>query len=363
MNRIKYLDIARGIAIILMIMGHSDNFGMVNRFIGLYHIAIFIFISGYLFKDVKITTIKELIKFCYKKCKKLYFFYLRWEIIFFVLRNVFIKIGFLNTAINYSDKNITEITTIKDFFVGVAKIVIGMGREPFCGAFWFIISLIFITIMFACIKYITSKIKKEKLMTFVLSLICFAIGVAMYYIKNIPRLSPAFTLIIIYYLGNLYYMNKDRIKFDNLWVFLFSTISLLVLCNFGSISMNSNNIKDPIFFLICSIFGIYMVFYLSKFIESKLPKISAYIEYVGKKTLPIMALHFISFKIIMLIQLACNNITFEQLGILTGANNNNWLFIIYVIVGVNVPALLGFVNDKIISQIKNSRIYKKCIKT
>ena len=45
----KYINIARAIGIILVVCGHCDNIGKIEHFVGLFHMAIFIFISGFLF--------------------------------------------------------------------------------------------------------------------------------------------------------------------------------------------------------------------------------------------------------------------------------------------------------------------------
>lgn len=346
-NRIKFLDIARGIAIILMVCGHADNWGEISKFTGLFNMVVFIFISGYLFRDKKINTIKELIKYCWNKCKKIYIFYAFWEIIYFSLRNLFFSIGFLNTTVDYGNKIIEPITSIKEYIFGIIKILCGMGREPFCAAFWFLISLIFVIIIFASINYISNKTKYANVVEFILSLVCFLIGCSMFYFLNIPRLSPAFTLTFAYYLGNLYFRNQEKIKFNNIVIACLSLIVLIILNSYGTISMNSNNIQNPLFFMICSIAGIYLIMFIAKLLENKSSFFGNMIEYIGKRTLIIMAIHIISFKIIMYVQFLNSNITYEQLGILTGANNTNILFVLYVMIGIVVPMIIDFLWAKI----------------
>lgn len=48
-TRNKTIDISRGIAIILMVIGHSGCNEYVRKFIYLFHMAVFFMISGYLF--------------------------------------------------------------------------------------------------------------------------------------------------------------------------------------------------------------------------------------------------------------------------------------------------------------------------
>lgn len=50
-KRIGYIDIARGIAIILMIIGHVIGQGKNKNFIFSFHMPLFIIISGIFFKE------------------------------------------------------------------------------------------------------------------------------------------------------------------------------------------------------------------------------------------------------------------------------------------------------------------------
>ena len=101
-KRVRYLDIARGIAIIFVVMGHCDNFKLwsMEKFFALFFMQVFVFISGVFYKS-NITNFKELIKTIKKKCLPIYIYYLKYEILFFLLTNIFLKIGFYNKKENF----------------------------------------------------------------------------------------------------------------------------------------------------------------------------------------------------------------------------------------------------------------------
>ena len=351
-KRMKNIDIARGIAIILVVMGHCDNFESwsIERFSSLFFMQLFIFLSG-IFFDEKCDSLKGLFTTIKKKCLPIYKCYLKYEILFYLLTNLFLKIGFYNINVLYGGKSIEYISLNIAFVKNIIKIIFLMGREPFCGAFWFLISLIFIVIEYSSINYLSNRLfgfnnKKKYFFTNVMICTLFVIGCIMNYTGfNIPRLSPSFTLILFFHLGNLY-RKKGRIQFDNLVFFVLCVLTLNVLYYFGTISMNSNTYSNPIFLIICSFAGIYMVMYLSKFIEKKLKYTSNILAYVGKNTLPIVALQFISFKFIMFIQYKLNLISYEELGFLTGANNNNFIYILYVICGIFIPLVFSYLIQK-----------------
>ena len=50
-ERIQYLDIARGLSIILMVMFHVIPKCLISEIVYSFHVPLFIIISGYFFKD------------------------------------------------------------------------------------------------------------------------------------------------------------------------------------------------------------------------------------------------------------------------------------------------------------------------
>lgn len=339
-ERDKSLDVAKGILIILMVLGHCDGSGYFLHFVSLFHMACFVFISGCLYKEVKATTLKEFILNIIKRIKKLYLFYLRWELIFFVLTNLFLHIGFYKTGVLYGGKYIEPIAFNLSFVKSILGILICMGREPFCGAFWFIISLIFIIIIFSLIDYICVKTKRSELIRFALVFSLFVIGVTMSYIDiiNIKRFSPALSLLIFYYLG---YMNKrfNFVKFKKNILFLISFGCLLFLyfIEKENIGVNNNNLINPIYYILASSTGIYFIMFISNCLQN-----SKSLNYIGKNTLPIIALHLISFKFVMIIQYLLGVIGIKDLYHFYTASNNLWL-VLYVICGVGIPLMINHI--------------------
>ena len=49
-KRIEYIDIAKGITIILVIIGHSLNDGILRQYIYSFHMPLFYILNGYFFK-------------------------------------------------------------------------------------------------------------------------------------------------------------------------------------------------------------------------------------------------------------------------------------------------------------------------
>ena len=341
-KRKEYIDIARGIAIILVVMAHCDNFKLwsIGKFSNLFFIPLFFFISGFFFK-IEVQNFGELVCFIKKKCAPIYLYYLKFELFYLILRNFFITNGLYNQSVLEKNDDLVVINSIKIALLGVLKIVLLAGREPFCGAFWFLISLIFSIIMYSTIIFISKKFTTHSEVFVNISvLLLFVIGCIMRYTVSIPRFSPAITMTLFYHCGRL--GNKYGINFNSKKLFIFSIISLNILYFWGSVSINSNYFSNPVFLLTSSFLGIYMVIFISKKIESKFSFMKIILAYIGRHTLPIVAMHFISFKVVMLVQYFCGNITYNQLGSLTGANNSNILYLFYVACGVIIPLIIDY---------------------
>lgn len=72
-KRIDYLDIAKGIGIILVLVGHISKNDEINRFLYLFHMPLFFIISGMLYKEKN--------NFCKKKIRNLIIPYFCFAII------------------------------------------------------------------------------------------------------------------------------------------------------------------------------------------------------------------------------------------------------------------------------------------
>ena len=85
-----YISAAKGIIIILMVIGHSGAPIPLQNSIYLFHMPCFFLISGYLFKEKYLNDAKQ---FIYKKVKGLYYPFVKWSLIFLLLHNIFYHIN------------------------------------------------------------------------------------------------------------------------------------------------------------------------------------------------------------------------------------------------------------------------------
>ena len=355
------IDILKGLAIILFVMGHT-NFGG-TQFIYLFHMAVFFIASGYFYNSKKIVDFHGFIQYCLKKMKSLWFPYALWNTIFVLCNNLFIKLnvytdnsGILDYTSNqfqvvHHHMNLVE--SLKEILKGVFF----LGGTTLGGAFWFLRMLFIISILFAFIGYIIYKCKiKEKGMYIIQGVISVVFLLIGYYmsvkgISLIGNIQRVFSCYILYYLGIL----VRNVKFDKiaykLGIMGISIAGLLVCLNYGNISLGSNSYPNPVFLLVASLLGWGLMYEIAYFI-TKIKYVNKAISCLGKYSLNIMILHFLAFKIVSYIQV----FMYEKPKYLVASfpvlyNHGAW-WVIYTIVGVCIPVLFTFLWSELWKKIK-----------
>lgn len=313
-----FINIIKGIGILSIVIGHTSNF--LTNYVYLFNLAIFFFVSGYLYKEEKygddpFLNFLSRFKTNYKK-------YLSFSIFFVLFHNIFYKLGMIIDTINYSKK---------DYILGIFNSMIFQVPEVLAGALWFILILIISSSIFGGIIFYSRKFnKKYKNIFIILTTILFGIiGVKlnmsdtniMYHIQTVPLVIPIF--VIAYYTNKLKYLNP----YLKWYMFIFSLIFLYLCASKFSISIElANNLTAGYNFYLISIIGIYVCLYLSKIIL-KSKYIKKYFILIGNYSFEIMALHFLVFKIIDLIYgHIINDLNY---GIFPHAYNISFIYIIF----------------------------------
>lgn len=162
--RIDYIDIAKGIGIILMVIGHSLNeTSKLRLFIYLFHMPLFFFISGIVINKKYFYDIKSLIK---NKFKGLYYPFVKYSIIFIFLHNLFVNLHL------YENLGVTAKYNIINIFKSIIRALLFMQTDWLLGPLWFLWILFLSEIVFGILGNFIIKIKKEN-SDKILGLVCF----------------------------------------------------------------------------------------------------------------------------------------------------------------------------------------------
>ena len=334
-KNIEYMDIAKAIGIILMVIGHSGS--PLSRIIYLFHMPLFFFISGYFYKEHYTYNIIELIK---KRIKTLYIPFVKYQLVFLFLHNIFYNINVYSNKFNTSARLYTVSDFIKNF---INAITFGV-TEELGSAFWFLVSLFTVNILFAIIRFIVINIFKEKgeYVCAIVIGVCFVLGSKI----SLPRyIDTSLVALLIFYVGYLYNRYEEKISM-NIYIASTSLIILIINSNIGEVSMGYNSYTSLSFFIVSFISGIYLTIYISKSIV-KLNANLKLLKYIGENTLIIVGIHFIAFKLISIIKINIYSLPDYMLASFPVINTGGYWWILYSIIGIFIPILVAYLWDNI----------------
>ena len=132
----KTVSIAKGIGIILMVVSHSGDPDVLNRFIYAFLMPMFLFLSGYLF-DIKYLDNKKL--FLKKRLKSLYLPFVKWSLIFLLFHNLLAGCGIYD-----------EYYTWRTLVLRAAGAVAFRDTDELLKTFWFLRDLFWASMISLC---------------------------------------------------------------------------------------------------------------------------------------------------------------------------------------------------------------------
>ena len=322
------IDVAKGVLIVAMVLGHTGFLG--TRFIYLFHIPCFVFLSGYLH------TSNFSFQFVRRRFMGLYRPFVEYSILYLVSMNLFIELGIL-------DKELVSIDNVAGYG---ADIFFMKGLGGYLGAFWYLTMILEVVVVYLFLDRLVLNMVHLTLLVavlFIVSYILIARGV------DLPAYLDVTGLMLgAYHIGRLYKLYENRIP-NNVYVLILS-IFTLVLLYWINIEINIGSRILPNIFLLLLAFasGICFIMSLSKGIRSSF--FADGIGYIGRRTIPILALHFFSFKIVDLVSFHIFNLV-PTIGLsqFPTTYGNSTLFIcIYLSSGVGLPLLMVRLNKLLI---------------
>ncbi len=343
-TRNMQMDIVKGIAIILIVLGHTGFPG--THFVYLFHLAIFYFVSGYFFKDKYSENINSVKKYIFDKIKRLYLPYLFANVLCILCNNVFIyfKLYSSSSHIYYSFFDIVKEIVKKIFLQGQCEMV---------GATWFLPTLLLISIIYCFNDYFLKKIvpMQKNIIQFIVGVIFLIIG----YILAKQNINikifelPVLTCYILFDFGVKFSRNISQYNLDmfqKICIIFILIIGLSVLNQFGSIELSKNCYTNVIYFLTVSIMGCVLVYEIAYFI-SKLKFLNRLLQYIGQESLIIMIGHLAVFKLVNVIGVFKYNLSIEQIARFPVAFKGGYWWIIYTSLSIALCIFIKFVWIKI----------------
>lgn len=299
--RVEYIDVLRGFAIILMVLGHIGGQPYIDKYIHMFHMPIWFFISGYFFSD-KGGSLSTIV---WKKVRTLLFPYLIWGIVQYPFWIALVKAE--NESTYVALRNLLWVNTNKTM--------------PIAGALWFLTCLFWGELAYLLLK----RAVKNKYIFSVVIIIISVFGnlFTTIFTFRLPwATDTAFVAIGIIYLGNVFRELSERrfVKYSlnlprNICIIMFLTNGILCFLN-GYINMRTGMYGFIPLFWINMLSAIIIYWNFSKYVcaakNKYLYTIRRVITRIGKNS--IVYLCFNQLVIFLL------NTGFRYLGF----NNINW---------------------------------------
>ena len=274
--REHYIDVAKGVAMLLVIIGHITIIpSWLYAWINSFHMPLFFFLSGMVYNPYKYDKFKDFFKAKFKGLIIPYFFLCL--IIIFWARIMCNPDGFYN------------LQTLEQFI----GIFVSFRKSNFYASLWFFVALFFgELLMYPIVKIIGKKFESEnknKVALTIFGIFLSVLGfIVLYYIRNgffwSLDLVPLATSFLMF--GYVAKLNKE--KFNNITKLPISILYLLISIVFtylnfriyGSSSMYNSVVGNFIYYMPAALGGILLVITICKKINS-----NRLLEYIGRNTI------------------------------------------------------------------------------
>lgn len=272
-KRLNHIDVAKGLGIILTVIGHTlvfSGFVETKAFATIYafHMPFFFFLSGYLYKRKAATA------YLSGKVKSLLFPFLLYQ----------------------------SLNIVLYFITWCIRRTIFYDKIKF-GGFWFILTLLFISVMHYIIDTIISRSKvKESIKIILLMVIGFAfLGFGLIYSKSISDqpnqpIATAFVGYFFYELGFVYKTAVSKIRTNTqnggrvcaliIGMGLLTLLYFTSKINICTVDMNTSRYGISYIFVFQALMGIAGLYLVSWAIQK-----NRIIQFFGRNSLVILLIH------------------------------------------------------------------------
>ena len=132
----------------------------------------------------------------------------------------------------------------------------------------------------------------------------------------------------------------------NVVLSILCVIALLIFEKKGHISLLSNSYNSPLFLVISSSVGIILLLSLSNILVMN-NLLRKTISYVGRNTIFILFLHFISFRLVNILQVLIQKREWYEVATFPHIHSEDWWWVGYSICGICIPLVLSALWNKL----------------
>lgn len=340
------ISIVKGIAIILMVVGHAEAPELLTNCIYTFHMPLFFITAGYFFSRKYLS---DPFAFISKRVKGLYFPFLKWSFIFLLLHNLWFEIGLLNEEYGNWTGGVTHPYTLRQMAVrGVLLLTSMSGYDEFiAGAFWFFRGLLVASVMFLLLyKLLDSRTSlSSELCVAAICAGCVAftaihIGFGVK-LSTIPNGGWRETWGIFFFGVGVLYRRYESWIGQRWWLALICAFLIVGAGKLHLSGMNNHGLYRDLWSLpLTGFIGFIAVRYLAGRIDAVDSRFRRMLIFIGENTLFVFVFHILSFKAVSLLKVWYYDMPFGQVGchmVIHEGSHQDMFWVLYSIAGVAIP--------------------------
>lgn len=348
LQRNRTIDICKGIAIILMVIGHCETPPFMVSWVYLFHMPLFFMAAGYFFTR---RNLEQPWQYVVKRFKGLYVPFVKWSIFFLLIHNLLFEVGILNERYGNWEGGVTHPYTLHQALQRLVHIVFSMGGydEFMAGAFWFFRALLVSSIVFLALYLLlegrTRWLRGNRAVAVIaVAAVAFAWFKIYNGIKIVTVVQGGIREtwgVLFLALGVLFRRFEHRLT-GKWWLAALCLAFTLVGAHEHWAGMNlTPKVKDVLTLPLTGLAGFVMVHYASVLIDRHGRAAARFLAHCGKMSIYIYVFHIAAFKVVSLIKIMYYGLDFAQIGshMVIHDHLHDWFWIPYTIAGVGLPLL------------------------
>ena len=289
-KRIEYVDVAKGIAILLVVVGHTfsayDPGSFLNKFIYSFHMPLFFILSGFFYKP------QEFKKALGKKVRSLLFPYL-------IINAVRCLIALCQSG---GEKMLTDFLLPALYGNGsTPKIGLCLFDVKIVGMTWFLIAMFMCQVMYLCLEEFSRKYGTP---LWILVLLTAVTGIGLNDKVWLPfSIQPAMGALIFYHVGRL--LGEKKILEEPLsampaGILVMGAVIWIVAVFYASLGMHANSYHGA-----AAILGaIAATCFITQFSKGlyRVPVLGTFLNWCGRNSIYIYCFHAVDKNVLLSIK-------------------------------------------------------------
>lgn len=342
------ISIAKGIAIICVVIGHGGAPGRLSYLLYEFHMPLFFMTAGYFFNLNYLNNQGEFIR---RRVKGLYIPFVKWSLIFLLLHNIWFQLGIMNEQYGNAGGGLLHPYSLQQILQNAVSICVNMSGYDPCmgGAFWFFRALLVASIVFLLYYKFLTRFNMGKKMTTVAICITALIAVSLKIAFNLkvtglPQGGYRDLMGIFFFgLGFLYHQWEPRLKQEKYYSPMVLYLAIMLAWAYWRLPIGmpfSVNSPNAAFLMIPpAIAGFLLVHQLSKLVNRYPTKLRQFLVYCGDNTLYVFIFHFAVFKLVNYLKILYYGMDYSRMGYypVIYEYTDDLFWIVYSIAGVCVP--------------------------